>query len=182
MRRTDTQEFESAALPHLPDLFRSAVRLAGDRAQAEDVVQEAYLQAWKSFHRFTPGTNCRAWLFKILMNTMHHHRRKWFNFRSVQESGADIENTVMYAAPVPEKVTDEGVLAALDRVPTEFRTVVVLADVEEFSYKEIANLLEIPIGTVMSRLSRGRKLLRELLAGTARSYGIGAAPEKGQGA
>ena len=87
-----------------------------------------------------------------------------------------------YAPPIPEKVTDEEVLRALDRVPAEFRTVIVLADVEEFSYKEISHLLEIPIGTVMSRLSRGRKLLRERLAGVARSYGIGTASQEGQGA
>jgi RNA polymerase sigma-70 factor, ECF subfamily len=74
--RTSTEEFEAAALPHLPYLFRTAVRLAGDRGRAEDAVQDAYLQAWKSFHRFTPGTNCRAWLFKILINTLHHSRRK----------------------------------------------------------------------------------------------------------
>jgi RNA polymerase sigma-70 factor (ECF subfamily) len=182
MGRTDIQEFEAAALPHLPDLFRTATRLSGDRGRAEDVVQEVYLQAWKSFHRFTPGTNCRAWLFKILMNTLHHQRRKWFNLRPMPETGKDIEETVIYAPPIPEKLTDEEVLSALDRVPAEFRAVVVLADVEEFSYKEIAHLLEIPIGTVMSRLSRGRKLLRELLAGMARSYGIGGASQEGQGA
>src|SRR6266403_4417374 len=182
MNRTSIEEFEAAALPHLPDLFRTASRLVGDRARAEDVVQEVYLQAWKSFHRFTPGTNCRAWLFKILMNTLHHQRRKWFNLRPMPETGKDIEETVIYAPPIPEKLTDEEVLSALDRVPAEFRAVVVLADVEEFSYKEIAHLLEIPIGTVMSRLSRGRKLLRELLAGMARSYEIGGASQEGQGA
>src|SRR5713226_10748675 len=115
MRRTDTQEFEAVALPHLPDLFRTAVRLAGDRARGEDAVQEVYLQAWKSFHRFTPGTNCRAWLFKILMNTLHHYRRKWFNDRFVKEEERTLENTVTYAPPIPEKLTDEEVLAALDR-------------------------------------------------------------------
>jgi RNA polymerase sigma-70 factor (ECF subfamily) len=141
-----------------------------------------YLQAWKSFHRFTLGTNCRAWLFKILMNTLHHDRRKWFSLRSTQLAENDFEQTLMYAPPVPEKLTDQEVLSALDRVPTEFRAVVLLADVEEFSYKEVAHLLEIPIGTVMSRLSRGRKLLRELLAGVARSYGIGGAPQEGKGA
>ncbi len=182
MSKASATEFESAALPHLHDLFRTARRLAGDRARAEDVVQEVYLQAWKSFHRFTPGTNCRAWLFKILLNTLHHYRRKWFNVQFMKEDEADLENTVVYAPPIPEKLTDEEVLSALDCVPVEFRTVVVLADVEEFSYKEIAHMLEIPIGTVMSRLSRGRKLLRELLAGMARSYGIGKAPEEGQSA
>ena len=182
MSRVSTAEFESAALPHLHDLFRTATRLVGDRARAEDVVQDVYLQAWKSFDRFTPGTNCRAWLFKILLNTLHHYRRKWFKVRFMKDEEGDLENTVQYAPPVPEKLTDEEVLSALDRVPVEFRTVVVLADVEEFSYKEIAHMLEIPIGTVMSRLSRGRKLLRELLGGMARSYGIGNSAEEGRGA
>ena len=182
MNRNTTEEFEAAALPHLPDLFRTAARLPGDRGRAEDVVQEAYLQAWKSFHRFTPGTNCRAWLFKILMNVLHHDRRKWFSLRSMQPAGKDVENTLMYAPPVPEKLTDQEVLSALDRVPTEFRAVILLADVEEFSYKEIAQVLQIPVGTVMSRLSRGRRLLREMLAGLARSYGIGNAPQEGTGA
>ena len=182
MSRTSPEEFEAAALPHLPDLFRTASRLIGDRDRAEDAVQEVYLQAWKSFHRFTPGTNCRAWLFKILMNTLHHDRRKWFRLLSMQAAEKDLEETVMSTPAIPEKLTDEEVLSALDRVPTEFRTVVLLADVEEFSYKEVAHVLEIPIGTVMSRLSRGRKLLRQLLAGMARSYGIGGAPQEGQGA
>jgi RNA polymerase sigma-70 factor, ECF subfamily len=182
MNRTSTEEFEAAALPHLPDLFRTAARLTGDRCRAEDIVQEVYLQAWKSFHRFTPGTNCRAWLFKILMNTLHHDRRKWLSLRSMQLAEKEIEDTLMYAPPVPEKLTDQEVLSALDRVPTEFRAVILLADVEEFSYKEIAQVLQIPVGTVMSRLSRGRKLLRELLAGLARSYGIGNAPQEGTGA
>jgi RNA polymerase sigma-70 factor (ECF subfamily) len=100
----------------------------------------------------------------------------------MQPAGKDFEDTLMYAPPVPEKLTDQEVLSALDRVPTEFRAVILLADVEEFSYKEIAQVLQIPVGTVMSRLSRGRKLLRELLAGLARSYGIGGAPHEGTGA
>ena len=107
MNRTNIEEFEAAALPHLPDLFRTASRLTGDRGRAEDVVQEVYLQAWKSFHRFTLGTNCRAWLFKILMNTLHHDRRKWFSLRSTQLAENDFEQTLMYAPPVPEKLTDQ---------------------------------------------------------------------------
>ena len=182
MSRSSAEEFEASALPHLPDLFRTAVRLAGDRARAEDVVQEVYLQAWKSFHRFTPGTNCRAWLFKILINTMHQYRRKWFDLRFMKEPDEDFENTLQSTPAVPERLTDEDVLRAIDRVPAEFRAVVLLSDVEEFSYKEIAQILEIPIGTVMSRLSRGRKQMRELLAGVARCYGIGGAPREGQGA
>jgi RNA polymerase sigma-70 factor (ECF subfamily) len=168
-----TGEFERVALPHLHELYRTALRLLGDGAKAEDVVQETYLQAWKSFARFAPGTNCRAWLFKILVNTIHHHRRNWFNLRRVKESDEILEQTAACAAPVPERVAHAEILRALDRLPADYRAAVLLADVEEFSYKEIAGLLGVPIGTVMSRLSRGRKLLREQLSGLARSYGIG---------
>ncbi len=175
-------EFESAALPHLTDLYRTATRVLGDTTRAEDVVQEVFLQAWKSFHRFEQGTNCRAWLFKILFNTIHHYRRKWFNLRFIRDGEEALEQTAAAPAPIPEKITDRQILDALDQVPPDFRSVVMLADVEEFAYKEIAGILEIPIGTVMSRLSRGRKLLRERLAGTARSYGIGASEQEGKSA
>ena len=163
-----TGEFETAALPHLRDLYRTAARLLGDNAKAEDVVQETYLQAWKSFARFDPGTNCRAWLFKILVNTIHHHRRNWFNLRRVRESEEILEQTTVCAAPVPERLAQQEILRALDRLPADYRAAVLLADVEEFSYKEIAAMLDVPIGTVMSRLSRGRKLLREQLSELAR--------------
>jgi len=181
-RERRSSEFEAAALPHLSDIYRTATRLLSDSTRAEDVMQEVYLQAWKSFDRFETGTNCRAWLFKILFNTLHHYRRKWFNIRMVKESEEVIEQTAAYAPPVPERITDEEVLAALAEVPEDFRSVVLLVDVEEFSYKESAGILNIPIGTVMSRLSRGRKLLRERLAGVARSYGIGNVTQEGQSA
>jgi RNA polymerase sigma-70 factor (ECF subfamily) len=176
-----TGEFEKAALPHLNELYRTAARLLGDGATAEDVVQETYLQAWKSFARFEPGTNCRAWLFKILVNTIHHYRRGWFNLHRVKESEEILEHTAAGAAPVPERIAQREVLRALGRLPADYRAAVLLADVEEFSYKEIAGLLNVPIGTVMSRLSRGRKLLREQLSELARSYGIGRDAGKGGG-
>ena len=176
------EEFESAALPHLNDIHRTATRLLSDSTKAEDVVQEVYLVAWQSFHRFEPGTNCRAWLFKILFNVIHHYRRKWFNLRIVKESEELLEQTAAYSLPVPEHITDEDILAALAQVPADFRAVVLLADVEEFSYKEVAGILGVPIGTVMSRLSRGRKLLRERLPALALSYGIGKATLEGQSA
>lgn len=168
-----TGEFEKIALPHLNELYRTAARLLGDGTKAEDVVQETYLQAWKSFARFAPGTNCRAWLFKILVNTIHHYRRGWFNLRRVKESEEILEHTAISTAAVPERIAREEILRALGRLPEDYRATVLLADVEEFSYKEIAALLDVPIGTVMSRLSRGRKLLREQLSDLARSYGIG---------
>ena len=169
-------------MPHLNELYHSAARLLGDSTKAEDVVQEVYLQAWKSFDRFEPGTNCRAWLFKILVNTVHHYRRKWFNMRLVKESEEVLAQAVADAPPIPEEITEPEILRALDRVPADYRAAVLLADVEEFSYKEIAGMLNVPIGTVMSRLSRGRKLLREQLSELARSYGIGQAGEEGRSA
>jgi len=177
-----TGEFERAALPHLRELYRTAARLLGGSAQAEDAVQETYLQAWKSFDRFQAGTNCRAWLFKILLHTVQHHRRKARQARLESESDETLERAAAPGPAVPERISQEEILRALDRVPPDYRAVVLLADVEEFSYKEIAGLLNVPMGTVMSRLSRGRKLLREQLGELARSYGIGAAGREGGGA
>ncbi len=171
--RPRTDDFEAAALPHLGDIYRTATRLLADSTRAEDVVQDVYLQAWKSFDKFEPGTNCRAWLYKILFNTMHHYRRKWLNSRMVKESEDLLEQTVAWMPPVAEQLTDEEVLAALDQVPQDYRAVVLLVDVEEFAYKDAAAILNVPVGTVMSRLSRGRRLLRERLAGAAAQFGIG---------
>ena len=175
-----SERFQAEALPHLNDLFRTATRLIGDRARAEDVLQEVFLQAWKSFDRFETGTNCRAWLFKILFHCVNHHRRKWFRFPLLKETEEFIEATLTYSPPVSEHLTDEDILEALDGVPADFRAVVLLVDVEEFSYKEAAEILSVPAGTVMSRLSRGRKLLREQLAEVARAYGVLRAEQEGQ--
>lgn len=166
------EDFESAAMPHLNDLYRTALRVIANAAEAEDLVQETYLQAWKSFDRFEPGTNCRAWLFKILFHVIHHHRRKAFRISYLGEGEAILENTLVYEAPIPQQLSDEDVLQTLQRIPEQYREVVLLADVEEFSYKEVAETLNIPVGTVMSRLSRGRSQLRAHLAGVAQEYGI----------
>jgi RNA polymerase sigma-70 factor (ECF subfamily) len=175
-------DFEAAALPHLNDIYRTAARVLGDSARADDVLQDVYLQAWKSFDRFEPGTNCRAWLFKILFHTVNHYRRKWMNIRMVKESEEILETTAASEPPIPEHITDQQMLAALDQVPQDFRSVVLLVDVEEFSYRDAAAILSVPIGTVMSRLSRGRKMLRETLAEVAQSYGIGRSTEEGRSA
>ena len=178
-RSTSPGEFESAAMPHLNDIFRTAVNLLRDRTEAEDLTQEVYYQAWKSFHRFEPGTNCRAWLFRILFNRMHHQRRKWFQLRTVKEPEI-FEETLAYEPPVPDTIRDADILAALRDIPPDYREVVLLADVEEFAYKEIASLLDIPVGTVMSRLSRGRKALRQRLGAVAGEFGLKVRAE-GQG-
>ena len=171
--KVGVEDFEAAAIPHLADLYRSASLLLRDSSEAEDLVQEVYLEAWKSFHRFELGTNCRAWLFKILFHRLYHFRRRLIKASRVEAFGspADQENIVA-EPPVPQEIRDEDILLALEKVPVEFREVVLMADVEDFSYKEIANTLKIPLGTVMSRLSRGRKLLRRKLAEVARGYGL----------
>jgi len=172
-----TADFEGAAMPHLNDIYRTAARVLGNDAAANDVVQDVFLQAWKSFDQFEMGTNCRAWLFKILFHTLNHYRRKWLNIRMVKESEEILEHCTANDPPLPEHITDEEMLAALATVPEDFRSVVLLVDVEEFSYKDAAGILNVPIGTVMSRVSRGRRLLREKLAGMAQSYGIGRSQE-----
>jgi RNA polymerase sigma-70 factor (ECF subfamily) len=168
------ESFEAAAMPHIADLYRAASLLLQDRREVEDLIQDTCLEALKSFHRFELGTNCRAWLFKIMFHRLHHVRRrlgKVSRLTTIDDPDAPVE---LAAEPVvPQEIRDEDVLHALEKVAVEFREIVLLADVEEFSYKEIAETLKIPLGTVMSRLSRGRKLLRQELAEVARSYGIG---------
>src|SRR6266478_4434101 len=160
-------------MPHLTDLYRTAKWLARNSAEAEDLVQEVYLEAWKSFHRFEAGTNCRAWLFKIMFHRLHHFRRRLVKASRVTTiDGPEGQDELAAEPVVPQEIRDEDVLNALENIAVEFREIVLLADVEEFSYKEIAETLRIPVGTVMSRLSRGRKLLRQELAEVARSYGI----------
>jgi RNA polymerase sigma-70 factor, ECF subfamily len=169
--RIGIEEFEAEALPHMEVLYRTAASILRSPTEAEDAVQEAYLQALKSFHRFTPGTNCRAWLFRILFHVISHQRRKWFG-RLVFSEREELERTTVYTPPVPEELTDDEMLAAFRKLPRQFAEVVMLSDVQEFSYKEIQETLGIPIGTVMSRLSRGRQLLRAHLADCGARAGI----------
>jgi RNA polymerase sigma-70 factor (ECF subfamily) len=180
--KAHTADFEAAAMPHLNDLYRTAARVLGDAGKADDVVQDVYLQAWKSFDTFELGTNCRAWLFKILFHSLHHYRRKWLNFRMVSDSEEVLVQSAAPGPPIPENITDEEMLAALAQVSQDYRSVVLLVDVEEFSYKVTAGILGVPIGTVMSRLSRGRRMLRERLAAMAASYGIGRGFQEGKSA
>ncbi len=163
------QAFETEALVFTSQLYRVALRLCRDKAKAEDLVQETYLQAWRSFHRFEQGTNLRAWLYKIMFNVYYSgQRRQKLQFVGTEEI---IAETIAYDPPTPQQLTDEEVLAALERLPKDFQIPILLADVEELSYREIADAMEIPMGTVMSRLHRGRKLLRTELTGYARNAG-----------
>lgn len=164
--------FEAEAMPHAASLFRIAFWLTRERAEAEDLVQETLMEALGSFHRFLPGTNCHAWLVSILYHRNSKRRRAANRLTLVSDSEERIAETIVFEAPTPQSVTDEDVLAALKRLPRTFQEVVILADIEDMSYKEIAAAIDIPVGTVMSRISRGRKLLRRELAAYARAHGF----------
>lgn len=156
--------FEAEAMPHAERLFRHAMWLTGNRAEAEDLVQETMVQALQSFHRFTPGTNCRAWLITILQHVRSNRLRKQGRIivDSILEDRA--AHVVPFVPPIPDRLTDEDMLLAMREIPAHQQEIILLCDVEEMTYKEIAAALDIPIGTVMSRLHRGRELLRIALA------------------
>ena len=167
------QEFEDEALVHLDRVFRLALRLTRNRTEAEDLTQETYLRALRHFDQFDPGTNCRAWLFAILRNAfVNQLKRGGREVPGLDEAELDRLETEMVEGSGMLESPEEGLLKrmvgaelvqALDRLPLIFREAVVLADVEECSYKEISRICGIPVGTVMSRLSRGRRLLRRAL-------------------
>ncbi|MCA1583473.1 MAG: sigma-70 family RNA polymerase sigma factor [Acidobacteria bacterium] len=178
--------FEATVLPHLDGVFRLAMWLIRERAEAEDVVQETFSQAMQSFHRFEPGTNVRAWLLAIMRHVRANRQRA--QRRSPIDTGVDdFVERAQAVEQTPQHVTEGEVLAALAQLPAGFQEVVLLADVEDLSYREIATVLSIPVGTVMSRLHRARRLLRTALAAYAESQGIGRrgareqAPERPQG-
>jgi len=177
------QEFEQEALVHLDALYKTAHRLTGSPEEAEEVVQETFLRAFRFFHQFEKGTNCRAWLYKILRNTFVNRYQK----RKREPGGIDLETVEPFLGEedkaigmAPDayddmlgRVLEDDVKSALMGLPEAYRMVVILADLESLSYKEIAEVTEVPIGTVMSRLYRGRKALRDQLIDAASRYGIG---------
>jgi len=182
--------FERDALGYLDQLYGAALRMTRNRADAEDVVQEAFIKAFSSFHQFKPGTNLKAWLFRILTNTYINGYRK-AQRRPQTADGDDVEDwqsaraashdaTGLRSAEVEalDTMPDERIREALDSLSDDFRQVVMLADVEGFAYKEIAEIMGTPIGTVMSRLNRARKQLRAQLIEVAGARGIG--PMAGQ--
>jgi RNA polymerase sigma-70 factor (ECF subfamily) len=176
-------DFEAAAMPFVDSLYNTAFRMARNAEDAEDLVQESYLKAYKYYDKFQEGTNFKAWLFKILNNTfINNYRRRQArppqsDFAEIEESFEDqVSDEVKRRIKSPEEelledVLDEDVQRALDDLPTDYRMAVVLADLEGFSYKEIAEILELPVGTVMSRLYRGRKLLEASMLSYARDHG-----------
>lgn len=179
--RERRERFETEALPFLDQLYGAALRLTRNPADAEDLVQQTFMRAFAAFDRFEQGTNVKAWLYKILTNTfISSYRKRQREPQTVSADGFEdfslfdrlVEQNVTPEAEILERIPDEEVKRALEEVPEQFRTAVLLADVEGFSYQEIADITGVPIGTVMSRLHRGRKALQRALWEHARARGL----------
>jgi len=180
------EQFTSDAMQYAPQLFSTALRMTRNRSDAEDLVQETYIKGWRSFHTFQEGTNLRAWLFRIMTNT-YINKYNAQKRKGTEVELDDVEELFLYKRlgsidqsqlsssaedQMLELFTDDEVKTALESLPEDFRIPVLLSDVDGFSYKEIAEMLEIPIGTVMSRLHRGRKAMQKMLYEYARDRGL----------
>jgi RNA polymerase sigma-70 factor (ECF subfamily) len=178
------ERFERDVLPLLPSLYGAALRMTRNPADAEDLVQDTYLRAFRGFAGFTEGTNLKAWLYRILTNSYINTYRKKQREPQTVEGPDDLDEWYLFDRlgaqsvegsaedEVLERIPDADVKAALESLPENFRMPVLLADVEGFSYKEIAEIMDTPIGTVMSRLHRGRKALEKALWVTASERGL----------
>ena len=177
--------FVREAVPHMDALYATALRLTKNKGNAEDLVQEAMLKAFRYFGKYQQGTNCKAWLFKIMTNTFINNYRKAKKRKevSIDEDSKPLEERAVAVDrdPIQEKFGDQDTMffklfgdevkKALEEVPVDFRIVVLLADLQDFAYKEIAEIVDVPIGTVMSRLYRGRKILQTKLTSYAEEQG-----------
>ena len=180
----DQAQFAELAMPFMSALYSAALRMTRNPSDAEDLVQETYLRAYRGFGGFQEGTNLKAWLYRILTNNFINTYRKKQREPQTVEGPEDLDEWYLYdrlggrnvelsaETEVLDRMPDEAVKAALESLPENFRLPVLLADVEGFSYKEIAEIMDTPIGTVMSRLHRGRKALQRALWETAKERGL----------
>jgi RNA polymerase sigma-70 factor (ECF subfamily) len=178
------ERFERDVLPLLPSLYGAAMRLTRNRSDAEDLVQETYFRAFRGFAGFKEGTNLKAWLYRILTNSYINTYRKKQREPQIVDGPDDVDEWYLYdriggrsvedsaETTVLDTIPDQAVKDAVESLPERFRLPVLLADVEGFSYKEIAEIMDTPIGTVMSRLHRGRKALEKALWETAKERGF----------
>ncbi len=174
-------EFEKEALPHMKILYNYASRMTGNGEDADDLLQDTYMRAFRFFHKFEKGTNCKAWLFRIMKNCYINKYRKTkkepskVDYEDVQNFYDSIRDEVMDPNDLEHKVfsnlLDDDLMGALNSLQDDYKTVVILCDLEGLSYEEIAEFLDVPIGTVRSRLHRGRKILQKKLSDYAKSKG-----------
>lgn len=175
------RDFEIEAVPHMKLLYNYALRMAGDQLEADDLVQDTYMRAFRFFHKFERGTNCKAWLFRIMKNCYINKYRKnkkepsKVDYEDVQNFYDSIRDDVVDSNDLEHKVfsnlLDDDVMNALNSLQDDYKTVVILCDLEGLSYEEIAEFLDVPIGTVRSRLHRGRKILQKKLQDYAKLRG-----------
>jgi len=174
-------DFRNEAIPHMDSLYNFALRLSASKEDANDLLQETYMKAFRFFDKFQSGTNCKAWLFRIMKNSYINRYRKaqktpenidydavsefYHTIRPDGEEGNDMQRDVF------DSLLGDEVVTAVDNLPSDFRTVVILCDIEDFTYEEIAEFVDCPVGTVRSRLHRGRRLLRAALGAYARENG-----------
>lgn len=191
-RRDRREGFEEEALPHLDAVYRFALRLAGSPSEAEDLVQETFYRAWRSWEQYTPGTKCKSWLFTICRNVfLRQKERSKRHDEILTEQAPDEPESLSRENPVfaaskdadPEgdffrEIVDDEILDAIDDLPEEYRTTVVLSDLEGMAYREIAELMDVPVGTVKSRLFRGRRMLQDELHEYAVTMGYIASDER----
>ena len=192
---SEKEKFTADAMQYVPQLFSTALRITRNRSDAEDLVQETYIKGWRSFHTFQEGTNLRAWLFRIMTNT-YINKYNAQKRKGTEVELDDVEELFLYKRlgsidqsqlsssaedQMLDLFTDDEVKNALESLPEDFRIPVLLSDVDGFAYKEIAEMLEIPIGTVMSRLHRGRKAMQKMLYEYARDKGLIVEPETVEG-
>ena len=183
---TTREDFTHDAMQHAPQLFSTAMRMTRNRSDAEDLVQETFIKAWRSFATYQQGTNLRAWLFRIMTNT-YINKYNAQQRKPTETELDDVEELFLYKRlgavdqsqlsqsaedQMLSLFTDDEVKKALEELPDQFRIPVLMSDVEGFSYKEIAEILEIPLGTVMSRLHRGRKVMQKMLYEYAKERGL----------
>ncbi len=175
------KSFEEEAVPHMKLLYNYALRMTGDQLEADDLLQDTYLRAFRFFHKFEKGTNCKAWLFRIMKNCYINKYRKnkkepsKVDYEDVQNFYDSIRDELVDPNDLEHKVfsnlLDDDVMNALNSLQDDYKTVVILCDLEELSYEEIAEFLDVPIGTVRSRLHRGRKILQRKLQDYAKQKG-----------
>jgi RNA polymerase sigma-70 factor (ECF subfamily) len=173
----EKRRFELLALPHMDALYNAALRMTRNAADAQDLVQETFFKAFRSFHSFKQEGNCKAWLYKILINTFINKYRKkkrepdWVDFEKVAPFHPAVRESKTPEEEIFDQLLSDDVEDALRKLPEDFRMAVWLSDMEKLPYAEIANILNCPIGTVRSRIFRGRKMLREMLYEYAKKMG-----------